>query len=146
MKHRRLFTRAIVVALVLCTSTVFAAAPAADDVVSHKKPLSGEEKQAWEARQKEMKAKREAKAKIKRIDLNRAGKAELKKLPGITDELADKIVAGRPYGERADLVADKVMELGTYVAIKDQIGIFPPYPPARKAPNQGEAAKKSQAK
>ncbi len=146
MNHRRIFTRAIALALVLCTSTVFAAEVAAEDVVPHKKPLTGEEKHASEARQKEIKAKREAKAKIKRLDLNRAGKAELKKLPGITDELADKIIAGRPYGERADLVADNVMELGTYVGIKDQIGIFRPYPPARKAPNQGEAAKKSQAK
>ena len=146
MNHRRIFTRAIAIALLLCTSTVFAAAPAADDPAPRKKSLSGEEKQAWEARQKEMKAKRDAKAKIKRIDLNRAGKAELKKLPGVTDELADKIIAGRPYGERADLVGDKVMELGTYVAIKDQIGILPPYPPARKAPKPGEAAKKPQAK
>ena len=37
-------------------------------------------------------------AKVKLVDINSASKAELKKLPGINDAEADKIIAGRPYG------------------------------------------------
>lgn len=42
-------------------------------------------------------------AKIKLVDINSAGKKELKTLPGIGDTDADKIIAGRPYGSKAHL-------------------------------------------
>lgn len=65
-----------------------------------------------------------AKKPVKRpkpIDINSASRAELKKLPYITDAEADKIVAGRPYLSKADLVTSKIIPEGVYVAIKDRI-------------------------
>jgi DNA uptake protein ComE-like DNA-binding protein len=55
------------------------------------------------------------------VDINSAGKAELKKLPGIGDSEADKIIAGRPYGSKAFLVTRKIIPAGVYEQIKARI-------------------------
>ena len=60
-------------------------------------------------------------AKIKPVDINSAGKAELKKLQGIGDAEADRIIAGRPYLSKAHLVTRKVIPQGIYEQIKRQI-------------------------
>lgn len=58
------------------------------------------------------KAKRNPKVKL--VDINTANKAALKKLPGITDADADKIIANRPYGSKAWLVTHNVIPEKTY--------------------------------
>ena len=63
-------------------------------------------------------AKAAATAKVKPVDINSAGKEELKKLPGIGDAEADKIIAGRPYLSKANLVTHKVLPEGGYEPIK----------------------------
>ena len=55
------------------------------------------------------------------IDLNSATKAELETLPGIGDAYADKIIAGRPYARKDQLVAKKVIPQATYDKIKDNV-------------------------
>jgi DNA uptake protein ComE-like DNA-binding protein len=55
------------------------------------------------------------------VDLNKAAKGELKKLPGITDAYADKIIAGRPYRSKAHLVTHRILPMETYMAIKNQV-------------------------
>ncbi|OGA68806.1 MAG: hypothetical protein A3F77_07885 [Betaproteobacteria bacterium RIFCSPLOWO2_12_FULL_67_28] len=57
----------------------------------------------------------------KPIDINSAGKAQLKKLPGIGDAEADGIIAGRPYRSKADLATRKILPTGIYLQIKRQI-------------------------
>jgi DNA uptake protein ComE-like DNA-binding protein len=52
------------------------------------------------------------------VDINSATSAQLKTLPGITDAEAAKIVAGRPYVSKADLVGTKAIPAGRYLAIK----------------------------
>lgn len=59
------------------------------------------------------------------VDINRASRRQLKTLPGIGDAQADRIVAGRPYGSKADLVATKVIPAGTYLAIRRLIVAVP---------------------
>lgn len=66
-------------------------------------------------------AKPKASAKVKLVDINRASAAELKKLPGIDDTAAAKIIAGRPYGSKAWLVTQKIMDMGVYQQLKDLI-------------------------
>ncbi len=58
---------------------------------------------------------------VKRIDINKASRAELRTLPGIGDAEADKIIAKRPFLTKADLVTQRVLPEGIYVSIKDKI-------------------------
>ena len=55
------------------------------------------------------------------IDINSASKEELDGLPGIGPALAQKIIAGRPYRAKTDLVNKKVIPQSAYDRIKDQI-------------------------
>lgn len=72
------------------------------------------------------------KVNIKLVDINSANKAALMKLPGITADVADKIIAGRAYGSKTWLVSDKVIEPTTYGAIKELIVAKQPYKDAAK--------------
>ncbi len=60
-------------------------------------------------------------AKAEPIDLNSADEKTLMTLKGIGDVTAKKIIKGRPYSGKDDLVKKKIVSEKVYADIKDQI-------------------------
>ena len=55
------------------------------------------------------------------VNLNKASKADLQGLPGVTPQKADRIVAERPYANTRQLVTRHVLSEDEYAQVKDRV-------------------------
>lgn len=56
-----------------------------------------------------------------KIDINSASKNDLMKLSGVGDAISTKIIAGRPYHSKRDLLTRNIVNQSTYNKISDKI-------------------------
>ena len=55
------------------------------------------------------------------VDLNTSTEAQLVALPGVGPATAKKIIAGRPYAKKDQLVSKNILPEATYKKLSDQI-------------------------
>ena len=55
------------------------------------------------------------------VDINTASKDELMALPGVTDEIAQKIIDARPFKSKAELLSKKVLTRAEYSKLRGRV-------------------------
>jgi len=123
MKQRPIFIALAATVLLLCAGLSFAIVSKAEASQAN----DGTKPAAPKTAQKDLDAKRKAAPQIKLVDINSATKEELKKLPGIGDAEADKIIAGRPYGSKAWLVTNNILSSEVFDTLRNRVIAKQPY-------------------
>lgn len=90
------------------------AAPAAPAKPAQAQPAPAQAPAAKPATPPAKTTKEQAAASMPKVDINSATKEELMKVPGIGDATADKIIAGRPFKAKNELVSKKIVTESAY--------------------------------
>jgi len=124
---KRVYSWSILMAFVLALTLPMAARAQGTTASGSTDMQSGTQSQPATdaAKKEEPKAEKKSKAKTKaaaeKIDINTATKEDLMKLPGIGDVIADKIIAGRPYKSKSELVSKHMMGKAAYGKVSRMI-------------------------
>lgn len=57
------------------------------------------------------------------FDLNQASRGDLLGIPGVGQQYADKIIAGRPYRTEAELVSRRIVPLATFERVQSYLAV-----------------------
>jgi DNA uptake protein ComE-like DNA-binding protein len=113
LRYRHILTILLLAALVGCTQQQNSqdlkeqAAQATAEVKSDAKAVAAGIREGW--------------TRDKPLDLNTATKDQLLSLPGLTAVEADRVIAGRPYGEPGEVVTRRIMPKTEYDKIADRV-------------------------
>lgn len=107
--------------LITTTVTALALALAASLAAAADAPAKAKQASASAPAKAAAKKQKPPAPKVELVDINSASKDELKKLPGIGDKEADRIIAGRPYLSKAHLQTHNVVPPGIYLGLKDLV-------------------------
>ena len=109
MKHSIIKTALVVLALWMSASL---------SVADERQPQKAKQANAAAKAKAAAKKSKAAPPQVEPVDINSATKEELKKLPGIGDADADKIIAGRPYLTKAHLQTHNIVSPGVYLGLR----------------------------
>jgi competence protein ComEA len=109
MKHSIIKTALVVLALSMSASLA---------VADERQPQKAKQANAAAKAKAAAKKNKAAPPQVEPVDINSATKEELKKLPGIGDADADKIIAGRPYLTKAHLQTHNIVSPGVYQGLR----------------------------
>ena len=111
--------------LALCAFVVALAAPLAlaQGGSTPAKPAAPAVEKAMKttATHKEAVAKKTEEVRKEMLDLNSATREQLVALPGVGEAYADKIIAGRPYKMKHQLVSQNIVPAGVYAKIRSMV-------------------------
>jgi competence protein ComEA len=130
----------VYVFVALAAALIYGMAPAPSFAQAGTSPNSGGKSAQAGSRTQTGKSTTKAPA-AKLIDINSATPDQLKTLPGISDAYAQKIVEGRPYRVKTDLVRKKVIPQATYDKIAGMVIARQTTAPKPKATTQNAPAK-----
>ena len=106
----------------LLSAAMLALTFVATGIAADKKATPAKPAEATKAAPAEKKADSvQAGAKQELIDINTASESDLKAIPGIGDAYSKKIIAGRPYAKKDQLLSKKIVPKATYDKIKDKV-------------------------